>query len=63
VGELAESLLSLNFSEFSADVIENQVFSAQEVWLQIVHIISDQMSIDRQEIAPDSRMVEDLGIE
>jgi acyl carrier protein len=63
VGELAESLLSLNFSEFSADVIENQVFSAQEVWLQIVHIISEQMSIDRQEIAPDSRMVEDLGIE
>jgi acyl carrier protein len=59
VGQLAETLLTANFAELQA--LTAQPLSRREVWLRLVHIISEQLDFDPAEIVPEASFAEDLG--
>jgi acyl carrier protein len=60
-GQLAETLLVTNPAEFTSTAI--QPLSRREVWLRLAQIISDQLSLDPEEIVPEARFAEDLGVD
>ena len=62
-GELARMVLTMNFAEFAPSSDASQPLSRDAVWARIVRIFSDQMQMDEEEIVPDARIVQDLGIE
>ena len=63
VGELAQMLLSLNPNEFDGEAQGGRLMSRDEVWGRIVRIIHEQQGIAWEEILPEARIVEDLGID
>jgi hypothetical protein len=62
-GELARMVLTMNFADFAPATVGGQPPSREAVWAQIVHIFSDQMQIDAEEIVPGARISEDLRID
>ena len=60
LGELAQQLTGLNPSEFA---IEGELLSPADVWQRLVAILVDQQGLNWEEIRPDSRFVEDLGVD
>jgi len=63
VGELAQMLLSLNPNEFDGEAQGGRLMSRDEVWGRIVRIFHEQQGIAWEEILPEARIVEDLGID
>jgi hypothetical protein len=63
VGDLARMLLTMNFTAFAPASDGSKPLSREAVWTQIVHILSDQMKIDAEEIVPEARITEDLRID
>jgi hypothetical protein len=63
VGDLARMLLTMNFTAFAPASDGSKPLSREAVWTQIVHILSDQMQIDAEEIVPEARITEDLRID
>ncbi len=60
-GELARVLLSVNYNHF-APVTEGQKPTNEDVWERIVDIFCDQLQIGREEVVPNARIVDDLGV-
>ncbi len=60
LGELAQQLTGLNPAEFA---LEGELLSPADVWQRLVAILVDQLALTREEIHPDSRFVEDLGVD
>ncbi|WP_263357163.1 phosphopantetheine-binding protein [Acidicapsa ligni] len=63
VGELAEVLLGMNLMRFDADSKITQPLSTQDIWQRLVYIFCDQTALNWEEITPESRIAEDLGID
>ncbi|HWT65041.1 MAG TPA: hypothetical protein VN151_02920 [Terracidiphilus sp.] len=62
VGDLSLMVLTLNQPRFDAAAEKHQKLTREDVWLRVVHIIADQQGLDPDEIVPDARFVEDLGV-
>jgi acyl carrier protein len=62
VGDLSLMVLTLNQSEFDVAAEKRQKMTHEDVWLRVVHIIADQQGLEPDEILPDARFVEDLGV-
>lgn len=63
VGDLARIVLTMNFETLSPPSAAPQPLNREEVWARIVHIFSDQMGIDEEEIVPRARIASDLRID
>jgi hypothetical protein len=60
-GELAQVVLSLNQDRFQP--AKNSIEQTNEdVWRRLVDIICDQLQIEREEVVPNARFVDDLGV-
>lgn len=60
-GELAQIVLSLNRDRF--DPAKGAAELAEEdVWCRLVDIICDQLQVVREEVVPNARFVDDLGV-
>lgn len=60
-GELAQVVLSLNQGHFEpANGIAER--TNEDVWRRLVDIICDQLQISRDEVVPNARFVDDLGV-
>lgn len=62
VGDLSLMVLTLNQPEFDVTAEKQQKMTHEDVWLRVVHIIADQQGLDPDEVLPDARFVEDLGV-
>lgn len=61
-GELARVVLHKNFSVFAPASGVSQPLSREVVWERIVFIFCDHMQIGAEEVVPEARIVQDLGI-
>lgn len=59
-GELAEAVLALNYEAFYGAA--GNAPSRSAIWLRIVEIFCDELRIGPEDVYPDSRIVEDLGV-
>jgi acyl carrier protein len=60
-GELAQVVLSLNQGRFQpANGTSEQ--TDEDVWRRLVDIICDQLQVKREEVVPNARFVDDLGV-
>lgn len=60
-GELAQIVLSLNQDRFEPAKGTAEL-TDEDIWLRLVDIICDQLQIDRGEVVPNARFVDDLGV-
>jgi acyl carrier protein len=60
VGDLAKDVLARNYALLASGV---QGWNEQEVWESLCRIMVDQLGLRRQEITPEARIVDDLGVE
>jgi acyl carrier protein len=60
-GELARVVLSLNYDHFASPVTQQKP-SSDDVWQRVVDIFCDQLQIDRKEVVPNAKIVDDLGV-
>ena len=60
VGELAAQLTGLNRDEFGE---AGELLSRQDVWQRLVAIFCEQLGLRWEEIQPEARIVENLGVE
>ena len=60
-GELARVVLSLNHRSF-ATIDDTQKMSSDYVWEKIVDIFCDQLQVSRDEVVPNAKIVDDLGV-
>jgi acyl carrier protein len=60
-GELAQVVLSLNQDRFQPTngTVEQ---TNEDVWRRLVDIICDQLQVAREEVVPNARFVDDLGV-
>jgi acyl carrier protein len=61
-GDLAKIVLTMNFDEFESSPGELEPPSKENVWKRIVDVICDQMALESDEVVPEARIVEDLGV-
>lgn len=61
-GELARVVLSMNYQHFAPPEAPAKPTN-EEIWKRLVDIIQDQLQIDREEIVPNARFVDDLGVD
>ena len=61
VGELTKLILQTNFAQFSPDAGNTLPYSRQEVWEQLVYIISEELAVDPAIVTKDTSFVQDLG--
>lgn len=61
-GDLASMVLTMNYSVF-ADGSQETPISREIAWARIVQIFCDQMQLAPEEIVPNARIGEDLGID
>lgn len=59
-GELAEAVLALNYEAFESAA--SPPLSKKAIWLRIVEILCDELQIGPEDVYPDSRIAEDLGV-
>jgi acyl carrier protein len=60
-GELAQIVLSLNQDRFQpAQGTEEQ--TDEDVWRRLVDVVCNQLQIEREEVVPNARFVDDLGV-
>jgi acyl carrier protein len=62
-GELAQLLLATNFSKFGQNAPDRQPISRRDVWQELVYILGDQQGLNPEQIVPEARLIEDLGID
>ena len=60
-GELARVVLSLNYDRFYAPEAAAKP-TDEDIWRRLVDIICDQLQIPRDEVVPNARFVDDLGV-
>lgn len=60
-GELARVVLSLNYSHFETAGSSTKPTN-EDVWGRLVDIICDQLQVSRDEVVPNARFVDDLGV-
>jgi acyl carrier protein len=60
-GELAQIVLSLNQDQFEPALTTAELTN-EDVWRRLVDIICDQLQVDRDEVVPNARFVDDLGV-
>ena len=60
-GELARVVLSLNHEHFAAPEAAAKITN-EDIWRRIVDIVCDQLQVDRAEVVPNARFVDDLGV-
>jgi acyl carrier protein len=60
VGELAQQLTGLNPDAFAMD---GELLSPADVWQRLAAILVDQLGLNWEQIHPNSRFVEDLGVD
>jgi len=63
VGELSKQLLGMNFKEFGSESEGGRLLSKEDIWQRMVAIIVEQMQLKWEEITPEARIAEDLGID
>ena len=61
-GELARVVLGLNHDHFASSE-SNSNPTDEDIWRRLVDIICDQLQVASDEVVPNARFVEDLGIE
>jgi hypothetical protein len=62
-GELSTMVLVMNPDAFSAPQCGPPVLTKEGVWAKLVQIFCDQQGLSPQEIVPEARIVQDLGID
>jgi acyl carrier protein len=62
-GELARMILTLNHEEFAPAAAEGTVPSKEYVWTRIVRVFCDQLQVSPEEVVPEARIIEDLGVD
>jgi hypothetical protein len=60
-GELAQVVLSLNQDRFQPAKSSTEQ-TDEDVWRRLVDIICDQRQVEREEVVPNARFVDDLGV-
>jgi acyl carrier protein len=60
-GELAQVVLSLNRDAFEPPANATSETN-EDIWRRLVDIICDQLQVDRNEVVPNARFVDDLGV-
>jgi acyl carrier protein len=60
-GELAQIVLSLNRDQFEPALTTGELTN-EDVWRRLVDIICDQLQVARDEVVPNARFVDDLGV-
>lgn len=60
-GELAQVVLSLNQSHFQP-ASDSSGQTDEDVWRRLADIICDQLQVPREEVVPNARFVDDLGV-
>jgi acyl carrier protein len=63
VGELSKILMGMNISEFGSESEGGRLLSKEDVWQRIVAIFVEQMGLSWEEITPEARIGEDLGMD
>lgn len=61
-GELARIVLGMNYENF-ASASKGQKPTNEDIWRRLVDIICDQLQVDRDEVVPNARFVDDLGVD
>ena len=62
-GELSRLILSSNYEFFSPTAVQNTTMSKEYVWKKLVDIICDQLQVRPDEVVPNARFAEDLGVD
>ena len=62
-GDLSRMVLVSNHEHFSPATGQDTVLSKDYVWAKLVAIICDQLGLEREEVVPSARFVEDLGVD
>jgi acyl carrier protein len=62
VGDLSKQLIGLNLKEFGSESEGGRLLSKEDIWQRIVAIIVEQMQLKWEDITPEARIAEDLGI-
>lgn len=60
-GELARVVLSLNHDHFLEPVSSARP-TKEDVWQRLVEIVCEQLQVTRDEVVPNARFVDDLGV-
>jgi len=60
-GELAQVVLTLNQDRFQSSSLPSEQTN-EDVWRRLVDIICDQLQVKREEVVPNARFVDDLGV-
>lgn len=61
-GELATGVLTLNFDAFGPDGPDGPPPSHEAVWNRLVTIFCDELEVGAEDLAPGTRIAEDLGV-
>lgn len=62
-GELSRLVLNSNYEHFSPTAAQAAVISKEYVWKKLVNIICDQLQVQPEEVVPNARFIEDLGVD
>ena len=62
MGNLTRVVLGMNDTLVQTREEEHDVMSTDQVWAKLVKIIQDQLQVEIDEIVPDARFVDDLGV-
>jgi hypothetical protein len=60
-GELSRVVLSLN-QEYFVDQQDKGILTSDLVWEKLVDLICDQLQVGRDEVVPNAKFVDDLGV-
>jgi acyl carrier protein len=63
VGDLASSVLTLNYPEFAPASEKGSKPTAEDVWIKLVDIFCDQLGVDPDQVQPSATIADDLGVD
>lgn len=62
-GDLARLLLSTHYEYFAPTAEQGTIPSKEYIWTCLVEIITDQLQIEPEDVVPNARFIEDLGVD
>ena len=62
-GDLANMVLTMNYSEFAASAEIGSKPTTEDVWRKVVDICCDQLGLAAEDVVPSATIADDLGVD